>query len=309
MATLKFGKFEAAQQSGQAGVQIIGVKYVEQHTGRGKYMKQLRASAGTANAVATYEIEGKPSFLALDTDMSEIAYNIVQATINGISNAEKFRVSTAEDKIITLKPNTGYTVNSNEGTFSEGFGLQNQAAVAILVEFAVNSTAATVEYPVTIEIWNGTEWKIAGTFTVRQSSSDADVNFVVTPGTLEAFDKAGGVKAISIESNIGFNVTKQGGSDTSWISLDKLAGNAGTTEIKITATSQKVGGSGRNLSLVFKNQVSNSVIGTLLISQSEGDGYAVSWENDTVAFANNELNEIKNNNLTANAEWYIEEVV
>lgn len=309
MATLKFGKFEAAQQSGQAGVQIIGVKYVEQHTGRGKYMKQLRASAGTANAVATYEIEGKPSFLALDTDMSEIAYNIVQATINGTSNAEKFRVSTAEDKIITLKPNTGYTVNSNEGTFSEGFGLQNQAAVAILVEFAVNSTAATVEYPVTIEIWNGTEWKIAGTFTVRQSSSDADVNFVVTPGTLEAFDKAGGVKAISIESNIGFNVTKQGGSDTSWISLDKLAGNAGTTEIKITATSQKVGGSGRNLSLVFKNQVSNSVIGTLLISQSEGDGYAVSWENDTVTFANNELNEIKNNNLTANAEWYIEEVV
>lgn len=308
-STLKLGKFEVAQQSGAAGVQIIGVKYVEQHTGRGKYMKQLRANAGTANAVATYEIEGKPSFLTLDTDMSEIAYNVVQATINGVSNAEKFRVSTAEGKTITLKANTGYTVNANEGVFSEGFGVQNQAAVAILVEFAVNATAATIEYPVTVEIWNGTEWTAAGTFTIKQSSSDADVNFTITPETLSDFSKDGETKKISIESNIGYNITKQGGADTSWITLDRSTANAGTTEINVTAAAQAVGSSERNLSLVFKNQVSNSVIGTLTVRQSAGDAYAVSWENDTVTFDNSELNTIKNNSLTANAEWYLEEVV
>lgn len=306
---MKLGKFEVAQQSGAAGVQIIGVKYVEQHTGRGKYMKQLRANAGTANAVATYEIEGKPSFLTLDTDMSEIAYNVVQATINGVSNAEKFRVSTAEGKTITLKANTGYTVNANEGVFSEGFGVQNQAAVAILVEFAVNATAATIEYPVTVEIWNGTEWTAAGTFTIKQSSSDADVNFTITPETLSDFSKDGETKKISIESNIGYNITKQGGADTSWITLDRSTANAGTTEINVTAAAQAVGSSERNLSLVFKNQVSNSVIGTLTVRQSAGDAYAVSWENDTVTFDNSELNTIKNNSLTANAEWYLEEVV
>lgn len=308
-STLKLGKFEVAQQSGTAGVQVIGVKYVEQHTGRGKYMKQLRANAGTANAVATYEIEGKPSFLTLDTDMSEIAYNVVQATINGVSNAEKFRVSTEEGKIITLKANTGYTVNANEGVFSEGFGVQNQAAVAILVEFAVNATAATIEYPVTLEIWNGSEWTAAGTFTIKQSSSDADVNFTITPETLSDFSKDGETKTVSIESNIGYNITKQGGADTSWITLDRSTANAGATEINVTAAAQAVGSSERNLSLVFKNQVSNSVIGTLTVRQSAGDAYAVSWESETVKFSNSELNTIKNNNLTANAEWYLEEVV
>lgn len=309
MATLKFGKFEAAQQNGPAGVQIIGVKYVEQHTGRNKHMKQLRANAGSANAIATYEIAGKPSFLALDTDVSEIAYNIVQATINGISNAEKFRISTTEGKSIMLKPNTGYTVSSNEGVFSEGFGVQNQSSVAILVEFAVNTSATTIEYPVIVEIWDGMEWKSAGTFTIKQSSSDADVNFTVTPGILEIFNESGETKTVNIESNIGFNITKQGGSDTSWVTLDKSTGNAGNTEVNITAIAQTVGNSERNLSLVFKNQVSNSVIGTLTITQAAGSAYAVSWEHDTVTFENSELNTIKNNNLTANAEWYLEEVV
>lgn len=309
MATLKLGKFEVAQQSGQAGVQVIGVKYVEQHTGRSKYMKQLRANAGTANAVATYEVSGKPSFLTLDTDMTEIAYNIVQATINGISNAEKFRVSTQEGKTVTLKANTGYTVNANEGVFADGFGTQNQGAVAILVEFAVNSAQATISYPVSVETWNGTQWVVAGTFTIKQSSSDADVNFSITPDVLPAFSKVGETRKINVESNIGYNITKQGGSDTSWISLDKTTGNAGTTEINVTAAAQAVGSSERNLSVVFKNQVSNSVIGTLVITQSAGDIYSVSWESDTVAFENNELNAIKNNNLTANAGWYLEEVV
>lgn len=309
MATLKLGKFEVAQQSGQAGVQVIGVKYVEQHTGRSKYMKQLRANAGTANAVATYEVSGKPSFLTLDTDMTEIAYNIVQATINGISNAEKFRVSTQEGKTVTLKANTGYTVNANEGVFADGFGTQNQGAVAILVEFAVNSAQATISYPVSVETWNGTQWVVAGTFTIKQSSSDADVNFSITPDVLPAFSKVGETRKINVESNIGYNITKQGGSDTSWITLDKTTGNAGTTEINVTAAAQAVGSSERNLSVVFKNQVSNSVIGTLVITQSAGDIYSVSWESDTVAFENNELNAIKNNNLTANAGWYLEEVV
>lgn len=307
--SLKLGKFEVAQQSGTAGVKVIGVKYVEQHTGRSKYMKQLRANAGDANAIATYQVEGKPAFLALDTDMAEIAYNIVQATINGMSNAEKFRVSTGEGKTITLKANTGYTVNANEGTFSDGFGTQNQGAVAILIEITTNSTNATIEYPVTVEIWDGVEWKSAGTFTIKQSSSDADVHFTITPDSLSSFSKDGETKTISIESNIGFNITKQGGSDTSWVTLDKSNANAGTAEIAITTKVQAVGSAERNLNLVFKNQVSNSVIGTLTITQSAGDAYAVSWEHDTVTFENSELNTIKNNNLTANAEWYLEEVV
>lgn len=306
---LKLGKFEVAQQSGTAGVQVIGVKYIEQHTGRSKYMKQLRANAGTAQAVATYEIDGKPSFLTLDTDMAEIAYNVVQATINGISNAEKFRVKTVEGKTITLKSNSGYTVNANEGVFTEGFGMQNQGAVAVIVEITTNSTNATIEYPVTVDIWNGSEWMAAGTFTIKQSSSDAEVNFTITPETLSNFSKEGEVKSITVESNIGFNITKQGGSDTSWVTLDKSNANAGTTEIAITTKAQAVGSAERNLNLVFKNQVSNSVIGTLTITQAAGDTYAVSWEYNTVTFTNSELNTIKNNNLTANAGWYLEEVV
>lgn len=309
MAGFKIGKFEVAQQSGQAGVNIIGVKYVEQHTGRSKYMKQMRANAGTANAIATYEVVGKPSFLALDTDMAEISYNVVQATINGMSNAEKFRVSTTAGKTITLKANIGYTVNANEGVFAAGFGTQNQGAVAILVEFIMNSTAATIEYPVSVEIWNGTAWVIAGTFTIKQSSSDADVNFNITPESLTAFAKGGETKKITVNSNIAFSVAKQGGADTAWITLDKSLGNTENTDINITAATQAVGTSQRNMSLVFKNQVSNSVIGTLMVVQNAGDAYTVSWSQPIVSFSNTELNTIKNNNLTTNASWYIEEVV
>lgn len=308
-AALKIGKFEVAQQNGQAGSQIVGVKYIEQHTGRGKYMKQLRANAGTESAIATYEVEGKPVFLTLDTDMTEITYNTVQTIINGVSNAEKFRVSTVDGKEILLKANTGYTVNQNEGVFSEGFGVLSQGTFAILVEFAINSTSTIVEYPVSIEIWDGLAWVNAGTFRIKQSSSDASVNFVITPNTLPQITKTGETKVISVESNIDFNITKQGGSDTSWVTLDKSSGKTGATEINITIAAQNIGSAKRNLTLVFKNMVSNSVIGQLTITQAAGDAYSVSWEHDTVSFENSELNIIKNNNLTANADWYLEEVV
>lgn len=66
-------------------------------------MKQLRANAGTESAIATYEVEGKPVFLTLDTDMTEITYNTVQTIINGVSNAEKFRISTVDGKTYFLK--------------------------------------------------------------------------------------------------------------------------------------------------------------------------------------------------------------
>lgn len=311
MATtaLKIGKFEVAQQNGQAGSQIVGVKYIEQHTGRGKYMKQLRANAGTESAIATYEVEGKPVFLTLDTDMTEITYNTVQAIINGVSNAEKFRISTVDGKNILLKANTGYTVNQNEGVFTDGFGVLSSGAFAILVEFSANQTSTIVEYPVSIEMWNGNEWINAGVFKIKQSSSDASVNFVITPNTLPQIIKTGETKSISIESNIGFNITKQGGNDTSWVTLDKSIGDTGTTEINITVANQSIGSAERNLTLVFKNTVSNSVIGQLMITQEAGEAYLVNWEHDTVSFENSELNTIKNNNLTANADWYLEEVV
>ena len=272
-------------------------------------MKQLRANAGTESAIATYEVEGKPVFLTLDTDMTEITYNTVQAIINGVSNAEKFRISTVDGKNILLKANTGYTVNQNEGVFTDGFGVLSSGAFAILVEFSANQTSTIVEYPVSIEMWNGNEWINAGVFKIKQSSSDASVNFVITPNTLPQIIKTGETKSISIESNIGFNITKQGGNDTSWVTLDKSIGDTGTTEINITVANQSIGSAERNLTLVFKNTVSNSVIGQLMITQEAGEAYLVNWEHDTVSFENSELNTIKNNNLTANADWYLEEVV
>lgn len=310
MANLKIGKFEISPQSGEAGSIQVGHKLTEKHTGRNKYQKLIRASisnpAANASAIETLEVAGLAPFLNLNTSQTEIAYNVTNATINGVSNASKFRVS-ATGKSITLVTNTGYTVSNNEGTFTSGFGETAEGNISIKVQFTANNTNSTVNIPVTVEYYDGSTWKVGGTHTIYQSSSDADVTFVITPSTLTQFSKAGGKQTVSINSNIAYSIELQGDTETTWVTLSRQSGNSGTANLDITAAAQVVGASARELSIKFKNNVTGSVIGTLEVSQAKGDDFAISWESDTLTFTNDDVNNIKTNTLTANSSWYLEE--
>lgn len=310
MANLKIGKFEISPQSGEAGSIQVGHKLTEKHTGRNKYQKLIRASisnpSANASAIETLEIVGLAPFLTLNTSQTEIAYNVTNVTINGISNASKFRVSSA-GKAITLVTNTGYTVSNNEGTFTSGFGEMAEGNISIKVQFTANNTTSTINIPVTVEYYDGSTWKVGGTHTIYQSSSDADVTFVITPSTLTQFSKTGGKQTVSINSNIAYSIELQGDTETTWVTLSRQSGNSGTANLDITATAQVVGASARELSIKFKNNVTGSVIGTLEVSQAKGDDFAISWESDTLTFTNDDVNNIKTNTLTANSSWYLEE--
>lgn len=310
MANLKIGKFEISPQSGEAGSIQVGHKLTEKHTGRNKYQKLIRASisnpAANASAIETLEIVGLAPFLTLNTSQTEIAYNVTNVTINGISNASKFRVSSA-GKSITLVTNTGYTVSNNEGTFTSGFGEMAEGNISIKVQFTANNTNSTINIPVTVEYYDGSTWKVGGTHTIYQSSSDADVTFVITPSTLTQFSKAGGKQTVSINSNIAYSIELQGDTETNWITLSRQSGTSGTESLDITAAAQVVGASARELSIKFKSNVTSSVIGTLEVSQAKGDDFAISWESDTLTFTNDDVNNIKTNTLTANSSWYLEE--
>lgn len=310
MANLKIGKFEISPQSGEAGSIQVGHKLTERHTGRNKYQKLIRASlsnpAANVSAIETLEIVGLAPFLTLNTSQTEIAYNVTNVTINGISNASKFRVnSTGKD--ITLVTNTGYTVSNNEGTFTSGFGEMAEGTISIKVQFTANNTNSTINIPVTVEYYDGSTWKVGGTHTIYQSSSDADVTFVITPSTLTQFTKTGGKQTVSINSNIAYSIELQGDTETNWVTLSRQSGNSGTANLDITAAAQVVGASARELSIKFKNNVTGSVIGTLEVSQAKGDDFAISWESDTLTFTNDDVNNIKTNTLTANSSWYLEE--
>lgn len=310
MANLKIGKFEISPQSGEAGSIQVGHKLTEKHTGRNKYQKLIRASisnpSANASAIETLEIVGLAPFLTLNTSQTEIAYNVTNVTINGISNASKFKVSST-GKAITLVTNTGYTVSNNEGTFTSGFGEMAEGNISIKVQFVANNTNATIDIPVTVEYYDGSTWKVGGTHTIYQSSSDADVTFVITPSTLTQFSKAGGKQTVSINSNIAYSIEVQGDTETNWVTLSRQSGNSGTANLDITAAAQVVGASARELSIKFKNNVTGSVIGTLEVSQAKGDDFAISWESDTLTFTNDDVNNIKTNTLTANSSWYLEE--
>lgn len=310
MANLKIGKFEISPQSGEAGSIQVGHKLTEKHTGRNKYQKLIRASisnpAANASAIETLEIVGLAPFLTLNTSQTEIAYSVTNVTINGISNASKFRVSSA-GKSITLVTNTGYTVSNNEGTFTSGFGEMAEGNISIKIQFTANNTTSTINIPVTVEYYDGSTWKVGGTHTIYQSSSDADVTFVITPSTLTQFSKAGGKQTVSINSNIAYSIELQGDTETNWVTLSRQSGNSGTANLDITAAAQVVGASARELSIKFKNNVTGSVIGTLEVSQAKGDDFAISWESDTLTFTNDDVNNIKTNTLTANSSWYLEE--
>lgn len=312
MASIKIGKWEISPQSGNAGTTQIGHKLTERHTGRNKYQKLVRATISDpkadVEAIETLEITGMMPYLSINTSQTEIAYSVTQVVINGMSNASKFRVSST-GKTITLTTNTGYTVSGNEGTFTNGFGEQVEGGIAIKVTFTSNSTASSVTIPIKIEYYDGSEWKVAGTHNVIQSSSDADVSFTVTPATLETFAKEGGKQTVTIESNIAYTIELQGDTETSWITLSRTTGSANTETLDITASAQVVGADARNLSIKFKNNITNSVIKTIEVSQAKGEDFAISWAQDTLTFTNDDVNTIKTNNLTANSAWQIEEKI
>lgn len=308
--SIKIGKWEVSPQSGSAGSTQIGHKLTERHTGRNKYQKLIRASitnpAANVSAIETLEIGGLAPFLSLNTSQTEIAYNVTNVVINGVSNAAKFRVSST-GKAITLVTNTGYTVSGNEGTFTSGFGEMAEGSVSIKVQFAANNTNTAETIPVKVEYYNGSTWEVAGTHNIIQSSSDADVTFTITPSTLNVFAKEGGKQTVSINSNIAYSIELQGDTETSWVTLSRQSGTSGTASLDVTVAAQVVGASARSLSIKFKNNVTTSVIGTLEVSQVKGEDFAISWSQDTLTFTNDDVNTIKNNTLTANSDWYLEE--
>lgn len=310
--TIRIGKWDISPQSGSAGSNRIGHKLIEKHTGRNKYQKMVRAaiSNASANAEATeiLEIAGSSPFLTLNTTQAEIAYNVTTAVINGSSNAEMFRVSSS-GKAITLVSNTGYTVSGNTGTFTSGFGEMAAGSIAIKVQFAANNQQGSVMIPVKVEYYTGTTWATAGTYTIVQSSADAGVTFNVTPSSLSIFDSGGGKQQVTIESSIAYAIELQGDVETDWVTLSRNSGVAGTATLDITAAAQSVGAAQRQLTINFRNNVTNSVITTLSVVQSAGEAYAISWANDTLTFTNDDVNLIKANELTANADWYIEEKI
>lgn len=312
MAGYRIGKWEISPQSGNAGTTQIGHKLTEKHTGRNKYQKLVRATISdpkaNVEAIEVLEISGLTPFLTLNTDSSEISYNETQVVINGVSNASKFRVSSS-GKAISLTANTGYTVNGNEGTFTNGFGEMSEGAVAIKVTFTSNSATSAVTIPVKVEYYDGSAWKVAGTYNIIQSTSDSDVTFTITPSTLNQFTKDGGKQTVSISSNIAYSIELQGDTETNWVTLSRTNGTATTQTLDITASAQAVGADARNLSIKFKSSVTQSVIGTLTVSQAKGEDFAISWAQDTLTFTNDDVNTIKNNKLTANSAWQIEEKI
>lgn len=310
MGSIKIGKWEISPQSGGAGKNPIGHKLTEKNTGRNKYQKLVRAtfvnSAAQKEDIETLEIGGLAPFLTLNTSQTEIAYNVTNVVINGVSNAAKIRVSST-GKSITLVANTGYTVSGNEGIFTNGFGETAEGAIAIKVAFAANSTTSSETIPVKVEYYDGSTWNTGGVHNIIQSSSDADVTFTITPSTLSQFANVGGTQTVTITSNVAYSIELQGDTETNWVTLSRQSGSAATQTLDITATAQVVGANARELSIKFKSSVTNSVIGTLEVTQAKGEDFAISWEQKTLSFTNDDLNQIKTNNLTANADWYIEE--
>ena len=101
----------------------------------------------------------------------------------------------------------------------------------------------------------------------------------------------------------------QGDVETNWLTLSRSTGTASTEELVITAAAQAVGASAREVSVKFKSAVTGSVIGTLSVKQAAGEDFSISWESSTMTFTNDDLNAIKQNVLTANESWYLEEPV
>jgi len=313
MAAIQVGCFEIAPQSGPSGETQISHKYARQHTGRNPHIKVVRATLTdpTANveALETLTVAAKSPFFTLDTNQANIVYSKTEHTINGISNASQFRISTTGLKTITLKSNTGYTIVGNTGMFADGFGVNAQGSAAILIGFSVNNTSEAVSIPVLIEYYTGTEWVEAGIYTIEQGTSDAEVSFSLTPESLSSFLGAGETKQVSISSNIAYLITKQGSSEQEWVTVSFTQGNAGERALDITTAGQNVGAQSRNLDLVFSNQLTGTPIGALTITQLAGENFRVSFQAKDIAFTNEEVGAVKPNTLSCNAPFTIEEKI
>ena len=79
--------------------------------------------------------------------------------------------------------------------------------------------------------------------------------------------------------------------------------------LKVTVVANPVAAAARTGTIIFKNPISGSTVLSIAVSQAAGDAYTISFNPTTIAFQNNELNQIKNTELTANASWQIEEVL
>ena len=320
--SIKIGRWEIAPQSGAAGTHAIGHKMTEKHTGRKKYQKLVRATFVNASAnkeaVETLEVGGAPVSFLLDEREIEVAYNTTSVVINCTTNAEKIRLKAPVDTDVVLLNNTGYTVEQDGSyyiaKFTSGFGEQVEGTVGIKVGFDANKTTSSRDILIQIqaydELGEGSGFSDdAAKYLIRivQSSSDTDVTFTVEPSTLEDFAKEGGSQEVTISSNVPYSMQLQGSSETAWVTLSRESGTATTEALTITAAPQAVGSPAREVSIKFKSNITNSVIGTLIIKQAAGEDYAISWEQSTLVFTNSDVNTIKINNLTANADWYIEE--
>ncbi|MFI3322073.1 MAG: hypothetical protein R3Y50_06065 [Rikenellaceae bacterium] len=308
MAVLNLGKIEVGVQSGTAGTHEVGVKYTTEHTGRSNYTKQFRGVAGDASAVATVTIAGAAQSMQLLATSDDVAWDAIVASVTVRTNSEKFRVSTTSEKAITLKSASAYTVNELVGTFTSTLGKADKHEAVISFGFTTNTTSAEEVIPIIIEYWDGTEYQTAGTYTINQSSADADITISANPSTIAQFSNAASSVDVVITANKAISLSKAGAS-TDWFSISANSATAGDTTLTISVTAQAVAASERSGSVVIKNPVSGSTILTLAISQAAGDAYAISITPTSISFDNDEVNVIKNVEVTANAAWYIEEVI
>lgn len=307
MAVLKIGKFEIAQQSGSAGTIQNGVKYAVEHTGRAPHQKQARGYCGTASQTLDLSITGKAPFMTLASNSQDIAWDTTTATVTVTTNAEKFRVSSG-GKTITLQSSAAYTVNGLIGTFSNNLGMDSQHDAVLAFGFGTNTTSGTVSIPILIEYYDGSTYKTAGTFTVNQSSADADFVITSNPATLNQFANTASSQTVAITSNKNYTIEKQGG-DISWFTISRTTGTPGTANLKVDVVAQAVAAPARSGSIIFKNPISGSTVLTLAVTQAAGVPYSITITPNTVTFANNELNVIKNVEIVANAAWQLEEVI
>lgn len=307
MAILNLGKIEVGQQSGTSGTTSVGVKYTQQHTGRNPWNKQFRGICGSAQAVETVTISGKPQFMNLLSNSQDVAWNVTSASVTVKTNSEKFRISSS-GKEVTLQSSASYTVNGKIGEFTNNLGAVDEHDVVITFSFVNNTTPTNVSMPILIEVWNGTSYVAAGTYTVMQSSADSDIQITTNPVTLPIFDRTASSKTISVTSNANYSIEKQG-SDIAWFTLSKTSGGAGTESLEVSVTAQIVAAAQRTGSIVFKNPISGSTILTLEVTQQAGEAYSITITPSTITFQNTEINVIKNVEVKANSSWHLEEVV
>lgn len=303
----QIGKFDIAIQNGSAGTTQNGVKYAREHTGRAPHAKQARGVTGSAEAILNLTISGKAPFMNLQSNAVDIAWNTTSAQVTVTTNAEKFQVSSV-GKAVTLQSSAGYTVNGLTGTFTSNLGLDAQHSAVVTFGIANNNTANGVTAPITIKYWDGTAYQVAGTFTINQSSADADANITLTPTALPSFLATGATKTVSVVSNIAYSIEKQG-ADIAWFTISRSSGVAGTAGLDIVVSAQEVAAPMRSGSVVFKNPISGSTIVTLEISQQAGQPYQMSISPSSLIFTASELNTIKNVTVTANGAWTIEEII